>query len=259
MSDPVKLQQALDKRDQERRDAEALHLMVHYTPEQRSQALSLFLVDGMEPAAIALQMQLPLIVIENFAKEDKWLDRRREIEEELVQVTLAAERRLILEHRVKVRRRHLEAAEKLEKRAEDMALDENATDSAHKLKSAIEAFASAAGLSAKAAGLEDNEGNVKGGAGVSVTVNPVIMVGAQPRAPRMKSVIEVQDAPPMSGQTPRVPAQVAPAETPRPAEPVDPDAGREVRAVPDPGEPGDRPHPRDEGLCDGEGERRDPA
>jgi hypothetical protein len=190
---------AVAKREKAKRDFEQLQLMVNYTPEQRSQALTMFLTDGLEPAAIALQLCLPIAVIQYFAREDKWLEHRKEIETELVEATLSQERQLILKHRINVRKRHIETAEKLEKRAEDMALDPKTTDSAHKFKSAVEAFAQAAGISAKAVGMEDAKGNsTQSGPPASITFAPVIMVGAQPRAPQLRSVIDI-------GAQPRAP------------------------------------------------------
>lgn len=224
--------------EQERRELEAL---ARYTPNQRAEALSLFLGANMEPAAIALQLGLPAAVIAWFSEKDKWVEKRMAIEDKLMEETASVERRLILEQRPQIRRRHLENAEKLEEIALEMA--QGGDISAHQLKSAIDAYGVAAGIAARAVGMDDGSGRQAAPASnVKVTVSPVIMVGAGPRAPvsdmrqAREITINVDDAntpAKMGAGEPRAPAGV-PAGTPQ--------------AAPDPAAPGDREDPGPAGV-----------
>jgi hypothetical protein len=213
-----KMHQALVERTESR---EQLALLTRYSVHQRSEALTLFLSDNLEPAAIAMQLGLPLTVIEHFAREDKWIERRKDIEVQLVEATASVERRLILEHRPKVRRRHLAAAEEFEEKARSMLGDTSRPLSPANLKMATDAFAVAAGVAARAAGIGE-DGLTAEDKKVNVTVAPVIMIGAGPRAPQMKQVLEEQhdEHPEAQDLAPEAPRAITPAadRDPGPAE-----------------------------------------
>jgi len=231
------------------RAARELELMGQYTREQRTKAMLLFLSDNVDPVTIGLQLGLPTAVVTMFAEEDRWVERRKELETKLVDLAAQAELKLIMEERPQVIRRHLDAAKKLSENASTLANDAVAQASAHKLKSAAEALRIACDIEARVVGLGDSVGSEQKGGKITInTPAPVILVGKGPRTPNAFNT----DSDQPERHEPRATQDVQTGLGTEPAAFVEGELvespGEQVRQLRGDGGSGVRSHPRDQDV-----------
>ncbi len=158
-----------------------------YAPAVKARAYELYLNTDLDTTDIAIDVGVPRSTVSAWAREGHWLDRKREIEQELMQRSEDSYRQLIIRNRKPVLERHLRISEKLEKAIEkviDEATRDDGVPSDIKLKRLAEALSSATGISARAAALSDKPfGDVRALDDRDKQAKvPLIMIGIQPQA-----------------------------------------------------------------------------
>lgn len=158
-----------------------------YAPPVKARAYELYLNSDLDTTDIAIDVGVPRSTVATWAREGHWLERKQEIEHELMQRSEDSYRQLILRNRKPVLERHLRISEKLEEAIEkviDDATRDDGVPSDIKLKRLAEALSSATGISARAAAISDKPfGDMsKDGRGDNPPKTPLIMIGIRPQA-----------------------------------------------------------------------------
>ena len=173
-----------------------------YDPEVVARAYELFLEGEEDFATVALQLNVPHRDVLYWARKEKWLERKEELTRTL---ELGAEqdyRRFLAESRLPTAERHLRIAKNLEELIEselsklDADGEAGAKDRTAALRRLSEALASAANISARAAGITDRPAPIES-AQSQQQRRPLIMIGVNPTVSPDKhadeKVIDVED------------------------------------------------------------------
>lgn len=160
------------------RPGTAESMALSYSPAQQADAFRTFLEKNMSLEVLSLQMEIPLPVIVLWSQQEKWLDRKRSIQKELIAQEELQYRQLVLEKRQEVLKRHLDVSDTIEskvKKAVDNIDVDNDPKAISKLRMAAESMSSSANVSARAAAITDRPFS---GSGQGKT--PIIIVGGGP-------------------------------------------------------------------------------
>lgn len=135
----------------------AKDIALNYTLAQARDAFSLFMNSGMGLEAVALQTKIPLPVIAHWSKENNWLTKKAEVQNELFKEEELNYRNRVIAARPEVLDRHLDVAKKIEEKVGQSveSIDTEDPKALSKLKMAAEALSGAAGVSARAAAITD--------------------------------------------------------------------------------------------------------
>lgn len=162
-----------------------------YSPAQQAEAFRNFLEKNMSLEVLSLQLEIPLPVIVLWSQREKWLERKRTIQKELIAQEEWQYRQLVLERRQEVLKRHLDVTDTIESKVKEAVDNIDVTNdpkAISKLRMAAESMSSSANVSARAAAITDRPFS-----GSSQGKTPIIIVGGGPmqKSPDVK-VVEVE-------------------------------------------------------------------
>jgi len=155
--------------------------VTEYDPKVKAQAYEMFLNTDLCITDIALDLGVSQKVIAGWSRQGNWRARKEEIEVELFRSAEDKYRAVIIKHRVPTIERHLRVSGKLEDSIEKVIDHECEKDEPNSmtLKRMAEALASSAGVSARAAAINEkpfSEANKD----EKVGKTPLIMINVNP-------------------------------------------------------------------------------
>lgn len=172
-----------------------------YSVEQKNACFMAYM-SGLTSKEIAQEYNVNFHTIKAWAKDDKWLAQKNELEDQKAMNFMMKYKNDLMEHRLVVMRRHLGIGEKLEKRIEQI-LDSSAYISASQILDLSRAMKSAGDVTARAVGMTDKNDplaftNESGGKGV-LTSGIIINVGGMPSPiKKAQDIVEVKHKAPFA-------------------------------------------------------------
>ncbi len=159
----------------------------HYDPAVKAEVYEAFMKTDKDLVELALEHGVAKEVISAWSKEGQWLDRKKEVDRELMRIADEKYKVFILENRLPVLRRQIRISGKLENAIEQVIDEELKTPSGKddslndmKLKRMAEALAAVTQVSTKAIGLADTIVQNNGNPGGRV---PLVAIGIGPQVP----------------------------------------------------------------------------
>lgn len=154
-----------------------------YSPEQKAKAYEHYLINGLNPREISMELAIPASTISSWIQNGKWKDRKVQIEKEMFELAESKYRRFIVEEKLPTAQRHLAAAkiieEKIAQVAEKIKVDGKMADV--KLVRAAKALSDSSNVSARAVGLSDKPQEHEEDDKKKRT--PLVVIGIQGTAP----------------------------------------------------------------------------
>lgn len=128
-----------------------------YSPEQKAKAYELYLIKGMNPREISMDLAIPASTISHWITKGRWRDRKLQIDREMFEIAESKYRKFIVEEKLPTAERHLEAAKAIESKIKKVVdkIDTDAANADVKLVRSAKALSDAANVSARAVGLSD--------------------------------------------------------------------------------------------------------
>jgi len=169
--------------------ADGLYTTVkHYDPEVKARMYNEFLTSNKDPSELAIEFNVPRHVIAAWVKEGGWLERKREVEKDLIKAYEDQYRQVLRENKLPVIRRHLKLGQQLEEAIGEVIEEELRSPSGKdgrvndmKLKRMAEALVASSSVTAKAVGLADTiVQNIDAQNGGRV---PLVAIGIGPQLP----------------------------------------------------------------------------
>lgn len=164
----------------------------HYDPKVKAAVYHDFMNTNKDLVEIAIEHGVDRHVISAWSKEGGWLERRREIEKELMRAADDQYRAFVTENKIPVLRRQTRISGKLELAIEQLLEEElkNPTGKEGQVNSMVikrlaESLAAVSGVSTKALGIADTvvETNSQGGGRV-----PLVAIGIGPSLPSERTM-----------------------------------------------------------------------
>lgn len=155
-----------------------------YPVEVKQKAYDLFLNEAMDLTDVAIQLSISRGVVASWAREGQWIQRKQDIEMELMKSVDNKYRDFLIKNRLPTAERHLKTSKALEElieRAINMktqAALSNAEPSPMDLERLAKALSAATGVSARAVGIAERV--VEQNAGADLGSNkrvPLIVIG----------------------------------------------------------------------------------
>lgn len=154
-----------------------------YSPEQKAKAYEAYLIKGLNPREISMDLAIPASTIAGWIQKGKWRDRKLQIEKEVFEIAESKYRKFIIEEKLPTAERHLEAAKVIEEKVKKVVdrIDVESSSADVKLVRAAKALSDASNVSARAVGLTDKPQEREEDDKKKRT--PLVVIGVQGTAP----------------------------------------------------------------------------